>query len=362
MAYLRYIGVFLALVATACQPNQQQSQVATHPASQASANTSPKAHLPPQCDNIPLQMSAITANSDLQSLTVVNVALKRCVPLVNMETRKLWLEASWDMYQRFLKLGGNSKTAMVWDEFSGILEGYPDENSEDKQARLQRQAELWPRLTPRMQQMSLWLGKEYIDNYYIGEGEMALRRHPHFITDVFAPYLPEDEQVFSRQLAKENTTLTTNDAALVIPWSEVSNRALFWERYLKRYPDSPYAKQAEFLFQWYQAILFQGLDNTPVLEFDEKQLNISADAMAIHQALSTKTDSLMAAKSKDFIQWLQLQQQHWSQLSATERADFGKQVQLEHKKLQVAFPNPVSAGKNSHYDCFTDALCHVTKG
>ena len=266
MAYLRYIGVFLALVATACQPNQQQSQVATHPASQASANTSPKAHLPPQCDNIPLQMSAITANSDMQSLTVVNVALKRCVPLVNMETRKLWLEASWDMYQRFLKLGGNSKTAMVWDEFSGILEGYPDESSEDKQARLQRQAELWPRLTPRMQQMSLWLGKEYIDNYYIGEGEMALRRHPHFITDVFAPYLPEDEQVFSRQLAKENTTLTTNDAALVIPWSEVSNRALFWERYLKRYPDSPYAKQAEFLFQWYQAILFQGLDNTPVLE------------------------------------------------------------------------------------------------
>ena len=129
MAYLRYIGVFLALVATACQPNQQQSQVATHPASQASANTSPKAHLPPQCDNIPLQMSAITANSDLQSLTVVNVALKRCVPLVNMDTRKLWLEASWDMYQRFLKLGGNSKTAMVWDEFSGILEGYPDESS-----------------------------------------------------------------------------------------------------------------------------------------------------------------------------------------------------------------------------------------
>ena len=59
---------------------------------------------------------------------------------------------------------------------------------------------------------------------------------------------------------------------------------------------------------------------------------------------------------------LQLQQQHWPQLTPAERADFGKQVQLEHKKLKVAFPEPVSAGKNSHYDCFTDALCHVTKG
>ena len=362
MAYLRYIGVFLALVATACQPNQQQSQVATHSASQASTNTSPKTHLPPQCDNIPLQMSAITANSDLQSLTVVNVALKRCVPLVNMETRKLWLEASWDMYQRFLKLGGNSKTAMVWDEFSGILEGYPDESSDDKQARLQRQAELWPRLTPRMQQMSLWLGKEYIDNYYIGEGEMALRRHPHFITDVFAPYLPEDEQVFSRQLAKENTTLTTNDAALVIPWSEVSNRALFWERYLKRYPKSPYVKQAQFLFQWYQAILFQGLDNTPVLEADDKQLNISADAMAVHKALTQKTGSSMAAKSSELIQWLQQQQQRWPQMNASERAGLAAQRQQLYKKLKVAFPSPVSAGKSGHYDCFTDALCHISKG
>ena len=307
-------------------------------------------------------MSAITANSDLQSLSVLNLALKRCVPLVNMETRKLWLDASWDMYQRFLKLGGDSKTAMVWDEFSGILEGYPDESSEDKQARLQRQAELWPRLTPRMQQMSLWQGKEYIDNYYIGEGEMALRRHPQFVTDIFSPYLPEDEQVFTRQLAKENTTLTTNDAALVIPWSEVSNRALFWERYLKRYPDSPYAKQAEYLFQWYQAILFQGLDNTPVLEFDEKQLNISADAMAVHQLLSTKTDSRLAAKSSAFIQWLQQQQQHWQQLSPDERTDFDKRLQNEQKKLKVSFPAPVSAGKNSHFDCFTDALCHPIKG
>ena len=362
MTSLRYFGVLLVLASAACQPNQQ-NQAASQPEAHANHTASaPKSPLPPQCDNIPLQMSAITANSDLQSLSVLNLALKRCVPLVNMETRKLWLDASWDMYQRFLKLGGDSKTAMVWDEFSGILEGYPDESSEDKQARLQRQAELWPRLTPRMQQMSLWQGKEYIDNYYIGEGEMALRRHPQFVTDIFSPYLPEDEQVFTRQLAKENTTLTTNDAALVIPWSEVSNRALFWERYLKRYPDSPYAKQAEYLFQWYQAILFQGLDNTPVLEFDEKQLNISADAMAVHQLLSTKTDSRLAAKSSAFIQWLQQQQQHWQQLSPDERTGFDKRLQSEQKKLKVAFPAPVSAGKNSHFDCFTDALCHPIKG
>ena len=362
MTSLRYIGILLVLASAACQPNQQNqaaSQPSTHANHAAPASRTP---LPPQCDNIPLQMSAITANSDLQSLSVVNLALKRCVPLVKTETRELWLDASWDMYQRFLKLGGDSKTAMVWDEFSGILEGYPDESSEDKQARLQRQAELWPRLTPRMQQMSLWQGKEYIDNYYIGEGEMALRRHPQFVTDIFSPYLPEAEQVFTRQLAKENTTLTTNDAALVIPWSEVSNRALFWERYLKRYPDSPYAKQAEFLFQWYQAILFQGLDNTPVVEFDEKQLNISADAMAVHQLLSTKKDSRLAAKSSTFIQWLQQQQQHWQQLSPKERTDFGKQLQSEQKKLKVSFPTPVSAGKNSHFDCFTDALCHPIKG
>ena len=362
MTSLRYFGVLLVLASAACQPNQQ-NQAASQPATHANhAASAPKSPLPPQCDNIPLQMSAITANSDLQSLSVLNLALKRCVPLVNMETRKLWLDASWDMYQRFLKLGGDSKTAMVWDEFSGILEGYPDESSEDKQARLQRQAELWPRLTPRMQQMSLWQGKEYIDNYYIGEGEMALRRHPQFVTDIFSPYLPEDEQVFTRQLAKENTTLTTNDAALVIPWSEVSNRALFWERYLKRYPDSPYAKQAEYLFQWYQAILFQGLDNTPVLEFDEKQLNISADAMAVHQLLSTKTDSRLAAKSSAFIQWLQQQQQHWQQLSPDDRTGFDKRLQSEQKKLKVSFPAPVSAGKNSHFDCFTDALCHPIKG
>ena len=362
MTSLRYIGILLVLASAACQPNQQNqaaSQPSTHANHAAPASRTP---LPPQCDNIPLQMSAITANSDLQSLSVVNLALKRCVPLVKTETRELWLDASWDMYQRFLKLGGDSKTAMVWDEFSGILEGYPDESSEDKQARLQRQAELWPRLTPRMQQMSLWQGKEYIDNYYIGEGEMALRRHPQFVTDIFSPYLPEAEQVFTRQLAKENTTLTTNDAALVIPWSEVSNRALFWERYLKRYPDSPYAKQAEFLFQWYQAILFQGLDNTPVVEFDEKQLNISPDAMAVHQLLSTKKDSRLAAKSSAFIQWLQQQQQHWQQLSPNERSDFGKQLQSEQKKLKVSFPTPVSAGKNSHFDCFTDALCHPIKG
>lgn len=355
------IALVTAWWCTACQPSSQTAAEHASKTQTSAAHTSSAVHsskTPTRCDNIPLQMSAITANSDLQSLAIVNQALKRCAPLVDDETRLQWLEASWPMYQRFLHTNADKQLQDVWDEFSGTLEGYPTESSDDRQARLQRMAQLWPKLPARMQHLSTWLGKEYIDNIYTDDGKMRLRRHPRYLIDIFAPVLPEAEKQFVLELGKENTHLTINDDTLVIPWSEVARRVLFWESYLERYPDSRYFNQAQYLFAWYQALLYIGLDNTPLIDDVEGRPHINLAALQTHQQLMTQHASKLAEQSAALMKWYQ-------ELESSKQAvpvnEARQQWQKIRKSMQINFPKPLSASKNGVYDCFTDALCQIVQ-
>ncbi|UOO93142.1 hypothetical protein [Vitreoscilla stercoraria] len=356
MAILRLLGMCALFGLTACQPSNSASNTATikTPNTQSARPVA----LPAHCENIPLQMSAITNRSEVQSLAVVNQALKKCVAEVDNATRHQWLEDSYAMYQRFLDLQLTPKTEGLWDEFSWTLEGHPEETADERQARLQQQKDIWPKLNDRMKQMSQWLGQEYIDNFYIGEGMMHLRRSPQYVLDIFAPYMPEDEKVFMQQLGQENLSLTTNDAAIVLPWSELSKRALFWEQYQQRYAKSPYAKFAEYQFKWYRAALFHGTDNTPFIDRFSDTLFIAPEALQTHQTLAQHPHSSLAPTSEAALKWIAQYNAKWAKLSDHDKE---KAQQAYHRSIKVDYPEPLQgSSKNQYYDCSSDAVCHLT--
>jgi hypothetical protein len=65
---------------------------------------------------------------------------------------------------------------------------------------------------------------------------MFTYRQPNYLVDVFSKALPADQKEFLSRMAKDNQDIFYNDGALAVSWKELTERALFWEKFIQKYP------------------------------------------------------------------------------------------------------------------------------
>jgi hypothetical protein len=88
----------------------------------------------------------------------------------------------------------------------------------------------------------------------------------------FGSYLTDDIKDFIDLMAVESNKAPAKDAALVISWDEVLNRALNQEKFLSTYPDSLKLSEIKALYLKYVFFSLFGLNNTPAFSYDTKQM------------------------------------------------------------------------------------------
>lgn len=82
----------------------------------------------------------------------------------------------------------------------------------------------------------------------------------------FKPVLSEATGAYLELMARESDEPVISDAAIVIPWSELGERAVAAEHYLIDYPDSLYYEKMMIEYQSYLWRFLNGSDNTYVFE------------------------------------------------------------------------------------------------
>lgn len=77
-------------------------------------------------------------------------------------------------------------------------------------------------------------------------------------------------------MAEESDKVPAKDAALVIGWDEVLNRALVMEEFLNEHRDSMKADEIKELYKKYFTFTLYGLNNTPLFSYGSNTMNTEA--------------------------------------------------------------------------------------
>lgn len=89
----------------------------------------------------------------------------------------------------------------------------------------------------------------------------------------------EEIQDYIDIMAVESNQVPAKDAALMISWSEVVERALVQESFIKQYPNSKRLDEITELYKRYEMFTFFGLNNTPLFSYDTKKIDPEAKAV-----------------------------------------------------------------------------------
>lgn len=103
----------------------------------------------------------------------------------------------------------------------------------------------------------------------------------------FAEYTEDDIAEYIGIMAQHSGKLPAKDAALVIGWDEVVERALAQESFLSAFPQSERADAVKSLFKNYITYTLFGLNNTPLFDYRTKKMDEEA-VKAYIDAVSSK--------------------------------------------------------------------------
>lgn len=102
----------------------------------------------------------------------------------------------------------------------------------------------------------------------------------------YKPYLNKDIQAYIDIMVVESEKVSVSDAALIIPWSDVIDRGLVQEAFLKAYPKSNRAAEVERMLWFMEFSLFYGYNNTPLFAYEDNLLDPEV-RQALDQALKS---------------------------------------------------------------------------
>lgn len=110
----------------------------------------------------------------------------------------------------------------------------------------------------------------------IGEGMVIVRTVPDYYKKIFSGKVTADYDEGISIVAYEEKELWEADAAVSIPWKDLGERVVAWENFIKKYPKSEFRKEAEDTYKMYRYAFLLGLDNTPVIDFSNNQMDAEA--------------------------------------------------------------------------------------
>lgn len=302
------------------------------------------------CQNLDQAMQKMNENSTIETLDKINAQLKQCVSKVKSPQQLKWLNASTKMYHRFLKSDTDELSSTAFGDYTySILENKDNNLDQSISTALQGDPELFKKLGKRDQYLLEHQGQAYIEFQYIGEGIFEYRRQPQYILDIFARALPKDQQVFMHRMAKDNQEPLYNDSALAVSWAELVERALFWEKYLKQYPNATFKVDAQNLFNEYRYLIFFGSDNTPVSDLYFKDEWIDEEALIEIQKLAKKQDTTLQIPAQKFLNFIQFSTDEHNQVMGTNDSP--------HVLLQQFLGLKNIWATDNKKDCHRDAIC-----
>ncbi len=350
------MSVCSALLLSGCNKTSQQDQAVSK--EQKSTEQKPVSKPDNSCIQINAAMQKINQTSKIEDLNQINEKLKTCVPSLKNDEQLKLINASTTMYQRFIKQDYTDKTARAFEAFGyAILE----QKQRDPKKVIQSQKKLFDQLSPRDQYLLQHNGEAYIDLLYQGEGMFTYRRQPNYLVDVFSKALTTDQKEFLTRMAKDNQDIFYNDGALAVSWKELTERALFWEKFIQKYPKSHFISDAKLLFNEYRYFIFFGLDNTPVSDEYAPNTWFDKDALEQIRFLSTQNQSSLAKPAQQFLKFIATpveERNKQFKIDLTEKnGDKKSNYQITHEQLEqlLKFDSPWNT--EVYRDCHIDAVC-----
>ncbi len=119
----------------------------------------------------------------------------------------------------------------------------------------------------------------------------------------FSAKATEEIQNYIEIMAVESNQVPAKDAALMISWNEIVDRALEQEAFLKQYPDSERLNEVTELYKRYEMFTFFGLNNTPLFSYDTKKIDPEAKAVYL-DAISREIESDYTEMLNSFLEIL----------------------------------------------------------
>lgn len=350
------MSVCSALLLSGCNKTSQQDQAVSK--EQKSTEQKPVSKPDNSCIQINAAIQKINQNSKIEDLNQINEKLKTCVPSLKNDEQLKLINASTTMYQHFLKQDYTDKTATAFESFGyAVLE----QKQRDPKKVIQSQKKLFDQLSPRDQYLLQHNGEAYIDLLYQGEGMFTYRRQPNYLVDVFSKALTADQKEFLTRMAKDNQDIFYNDGALAVSWKELTERALFWEKFIQKYPKSHFIGDAKLLFNEYRYFIFFGLDNTPVSDEYAPNTWFDKDALQQIRFLSTQNQSSLAKPAQQFLKFIATpveERNKQFKIDLTEKSgDKKSNYQITHEQLEqlLKFDSPWNT--EVYRDCHIDAVC-----
>lgn len=94
--------------------------------------------------------------------------------------------------------------------------------------------------------------------------------------DEYHQAVTPDLEAYFAIMAVESDQTPVKDAALMISWEEILNRALRQEEFIKEYGTSTQIKPMKELLKRYATFALFGANNTPLFSYDNKEMNSKA--------------------------------------------------------------------------------------
>lgn len=125
------------------------------------------------------------------------------------------------------------------------------------------------------------LNTNQIEIWDIGEGMHTLRLYHDAAQKMFSGKVTPDYQDYIDFTTKEEATLYQADAAIVIEFSELGDRIIYWKNFIEKYPNSDLLKLKEASYSLFPVIehykLLQrdyllGAENTPTLSYPDAEI------------------------------------------------------------------------------------------
>lgn len=116
------------------------------------------------------------------------------------------------------------------------------------------------------------LGKGQLEFWDVGEGMAVIRTKADYYKNIFAGKLTDDYNQYVTLLAEDEKDLWQADAGVSISWEALGQRVINWENFVTTYPHSKLKKYASYDYELYRYAFLVGLDNTPAVDRQTKEM------------------------------------------------------------------------------------------
>lgn len=120
----------------------------------------------------------------------------------------------------------------------------------------------------------------------------------------YSSYAAVDYVDYINLMSTESNEVPAKDAALVIDWGELIERAVTQEQFMNDYPESDQVEKVSELYDNYLIFLLYGLNNTPLFEYETDQINEEAK-QSYEAAIQANDESETIKIVEDFLQLIE---------------------------------------------------------